>query len=156
MAQQSNMNKAVEEALEGLQKNGGPFGCVIVKNGKVVGKGHNMVTSTNDPTAHAEVLAIRDACKKLNTFILTDCDLYTTCEPCPMCFGAIYWSRVKTVYYGAERSDAAEVGFDDSIIYEEIKQGVHDNRLIPFKQVARVTALKVFETWSSDQDKIMY
>ena len=111
------MTQAVREALIGIQNDdGGPFGCIIVKDDKIVGKGHNLVTSTNDPTAHGEITAIRDACKNLNSFQLEDCIIYTSCEPCPMCMGAIYWSRAKKVYYGCNQKDAAKIGFDDEFI----------------------------------------
>ena len=112
---------AVDLSREGSQSNkGGPFGCVVVKDGKIIGKGSNQVTSSNDPTAHAEVVAIRDACRNLNTFQLTDCEIYTSCEPCPMCLGAIYWARPSKVYYANTRHEAAAAGFDDAFIYEEI------------------------------------
>ena len=114
MSHETFMQEAIKLAEEGMQSGrGGPFGCVIVRAGRVVGRGHNRVTSTNDPTAHAEVVAIRDACANLETFQLTDCELYTSCEPCPMCLSAIYWARIPTVYYGNTRGDAAAIGFDD-------------------------------------------
>ena len=115
------MNEAVRVALESAQtKNGGPFGAIIVKNGEIVGIGKNSVTTKNDPTAHAEVMAIRDACQNLNTFQLDDCEIYTSCEPCPMCLGAIYWARLRKVYYAATQHDAAQIGFDDNFIYIEL------------------------------------
>jgi guanine deaminase len=138
-----------------VSKEGGPFGCVIVKNDKIVGKGHNKVTSTNDPTAHAEVIAIRDACKNLGTFQLTDCEIYTSCEPCPMCLGAIYWARPKMVYFANNRQDAADIGFDDSMIYGEMTVCIED-RKIPVLTVGRDTALKVFEEWKEKGDKTLY
>ena len=156
MSEKKFMIEAVSAALKGLQNNeGGPFGCVIVKDGKIVGKGNNKVTSTNDPTAHGEVMAIRDACKNLNSFQLEGCELYTTCEPCPMCFGAIYWARIEKVYYGSTQVDAAEVGFDDQFIYDEIPLP-YDERRIPFEQKFRDTALKPFKEWAEKENKIDY
>ena len=126
---------------------GGPFGAVIVKDGKIIARGANEVTSSNDPTAHAEVVAIRNACKTLNTFQLDDCDIYTSCEPCPMCLGAIYWARPKIVYYANNRQDAAEIGFDDSMIYDEMSAPI-ENRRIPIIPIGRTEALKVFKSWN--------
>src|ERR1700755_1901708 len=115
------MRRAIELAQNGVDNNqGGPFGCVIAKDGRVVGEGCNEVTSTNDPTAHAEIMAIRDACRRLGDYQLTDCDVYTSCEPCPMCLGALYWARPNRIVYAAGREDAAEAGFDDAFIYKEI------------------------------------
>ncbi|MDC1188999.1 nucleoside deaminase [Flavobacteriales bacterium] len=150
------MNEAVELSIKGMLNNeGGPFGAVVVKNGLIVGKGNNKVTSTFDPTAHAEVVAIRDACKNLNTFQLDDCIIYTSCEPCPMCLGAIYWARPKAVYYGCTKQDAADINFDDDFIYKELKVPMTE-RKIPFKQLGRKNALKAFELWSEKQDKDLY
>lgn len=150
------MNEAVELSIKGMLNNeGGPFGAVVVKNGQIVGKGNNKVTSTFDPTAHAEVVAIRDACKNLNTFQLDDCIIYTSCEPCPMCLGAIYWARPKAVYYGCTKQDAADINFDDDFIYKELKVPMTD-RKIPFKQLGRKNALKAFQLWSKKQDKDLY
>ena len=150
------MTEAVKEALKGMRNNeGGPFGCVIVKDGKIVGRGHNIVTSTNDPTAHAEVTAIRDACKNLGTFQLEGCTVYTSCEPCPMCLGAIYWARPDKVYYGSSQNDAAKVGFDDAYIYNEIPLP-YDKRSIPFEQLAREIALEPFNEWDEKEDKTEY
>jgi guanine deaminase len=150
------MSEAVKAALKGMGNNdGGPFGCVIVKNGEVVGRGHNLVTSTNDPTAHAEVTAIRDACKNLGSFQLEGCIIYTSCEPCPMCLGAIYWARPDKVYYGCSKEDAADIGFDDAFIYKEIP--LPDNkRSISFEQIERDTAIEPFNKWSEKMDKIGY
>ena len=134
---------------------GGPFGAVVVRNGKIVGKGWNQVTSANDPTAHAEVTAIREACKRLKTFQLADCELYTSCEPCPMCLSAIYWARLKRVYYGNTRQDAARINFDDALIYREVSRPV-SKRLIPMKQLLRGEALKAFEEWRVKADKVGY
>lgn len=150
------MEEAVALSIHGMENNeGGPFGAVVVKNGVVVGKGNNKVTSTNDPTAHAEVVAIRDACKNLGTFQLDDCELYTSCEPCPMCLGAIYWARPKVVYYGCTKVDAANIGFDDDFIYQEIKIE-KKNRSIPFVQSGRREAIKAFEHWSLKLDRKEY
>jgi len=147
---------AVKEALNGLQNNeGGPFGCVIVKDGKIIGRGNNKVTSTNDPTAHAEIIAIRNACKNLNTFQLSGCTLYTSCEPCPMCLGAIYWARPDKVYYGSTKTDAAKAGFDDDFIYKEINLD-YSKRSIPFEQCERGIALEPFKKWKALDDKIEY
>src|SRR5690242_12341666 len=117
------MRRAIELAQEGVDKNqGGPFGCVVVKDGRIVGEGCNQVTSTNDPSAHAEIVAMRDACRNLNTFQLNGCSIYTSCEPCPMCLGAIYWARPADVYFAGTRQDAAAAGFDDDMIYDEIEK----------------------------------
>ncbi|MDB5207352.1 MAG: tRNA-specific adenosine deaminase [Flavisolibacter sp.] len=134
---------------------GGPFGCVIVKDNSIIGRGNNKVTSTNDPTAHAEVVAIRDACKNLGTFQLDDCEIYTSCEPCPMCLGAIYWARPKVIYYANNREDAAAIGFDDSMIYEECSKPLSD-RMIPMISVAHDEAFRVFEEWKENENKIGY
>ena len=150
------MLEAVTAALKGMQNNeGGPFGCVIVKDGKIVGRGNNKVTSHNDPTAHAEIMAIRDACKNLNTFQLEGCEIYTSCEPCPMCFGAIYWARPDKVYYGCSQQDAADINFDDEFIYKEIELP-YKERSIPFERWARDIALEPFQKWSEKEDKTEY
>lgn len=150
------MQEAVTAALKGMQNNeGGPFGCVIVKDGKIIGKGNNKVTSTNDPTAHAEVTAIRDACKNLGSFQLEGCTIYTSCEPCPMCLGAIYWARPEKVYYGSTKTDAAHIGFDDDFIYEELKLPYAD-RSIPFEQLAPEVAITPFQEWATKEDKTEY
>jgi tRNA(Arg) A34 adenosine deaminase TadA len=134
---------------------GGPFGAVVVRRGQIVGRGWNRVTSANDPTAHAEVTAIRAACKKLKTFQLDDCELYTSCEPCPMCLAAIYWARFKKVYFANTRADAAKIDFDDDLIYREVAKPI-SQRKIPMKQLLRADALKVFEEWQNKADKIRY
>ncbi|MBQ7551165.1 MAG: nucleoside deaminase [Bacteroidales bacterium] len=134
---------------------GGPFGAVVVKDGKIVGRGSNHVTINNDPTAHAEVMAIRDACKNLNTFQLTGCEIYTSCEPCPMCLGAIYWARPDRIYYAANKDDAADAGFDDSFIYEEIALP-HLERTIPAIQKDREPATETFKLWKENTQKIEY
>lgn len=134
---------------------GGPFGCVIVKGDEIVGKGSNEVTTTNDPTAHAEIVAIRDACQHLGTFQLDGCEIYTSCEPCPMCLGAIYWARPKIVYFANSRKDAARIGFDDSMIYDELIKE-HDERKIPIVALGNKEALTIFEEWDKKTDKTKY
>jgi len=134
---------------------GGPFGAVIVRQGKIIARGWNQVTSTNDPTAHAEVMAIRAACRKLGTFELTGCELYASCEPCPMCLAAIYWARLDKVYYGATRRDAARIDFDDALIYREIPKPP-SRRLIPAQNLLRSEAVKVFAEWNRKTDKTPY
>jgi guanine deaminase len=150
------MGKAVQIALENvLSSHGGPFGAIVVKEGKIVGNGRNEVTATNDPTAHAEVQAIRDACRNLNTFQLDECELYTSCEPCPMCLGAIYWARPRIVYFAGTKEDAAQIGFDDQFIYEQI--GVpYENRSIPFQQIKPANGLSPFEAWAASQNRVEY
>lgn len=150
------MDKAIEIAIQGvLNGEGGPFGCIIVKDGLIIGAGNNRVTTENDPTAHAEIIAIRQACKALNSFQLDECVLYTSCEPCPMCLGAIYWARPKKVYFGCDQKDAAAIGFDDQFIYKELEMDL-SNRTIPFVQIKRVDSLKAFKAWEDKEDKIAY
>lgn len=150
------MQRAIQLARDGMDAGaGGPFGAVVVKEGEIIAEGFNGVTSNNDPTAHAEVTAIRAACQKLGTFQLTDCEIYTSCEPCPMCLGAIYWARPKAVYYACTRADAAAIDFDDQLIYDEIDAGI-SNRQIPFNQIHRDEALMVFNAWQNKTDKIEY
>ena len=150
------LERAIELSREGMQQGcGGPFGCVIVMNDEIVGEGYNMVTSTNDPTAHAEVVAIRQACKKLNTFQLAGCDVYASCEPCPMCLGAIYWARPSRVIFANTRHDAAAIEFDDEYIYQEINTDLIQ-RQIPFIHRPHSLALKVFEEWKKSDDKLKY
>lgn len=150
------MMEAIKLAQIGVRENqGGPFGCVIVKNDTIVGRGNNRVTSTNDPTAHAEVVAIRDACKNIGTFQLDECEIYTSCEPCPMCLGAIYWARPKVIYYANNRKDAADIGFDDSMIYEEMGKS-YIERKIPILTISREEALSVFNEWKNKEDKTQY
>ena len=150
------MQEAIALSRKGITADdGGPFGCIIVRNDEIVGRGWNMVIATNDPTAHAEVVAIRDACKNLGTFQLHDCEIYTSCEPCPMCMGAIYWARPKVVYYANNRTDAADIGFDDSMIYDELTCD-HSLRKIPILPLGREAALKVFDKWKNKTDKIEY
>lgn len=150
------MEKAIDLSLENMRANkGGPFGAIVVKDGKIVGTGANHVTSENDPTAHAEVVAIRDACKNLGSFQLDGCVVYTSCEPCPMCLGAIYWARPDAIYYANTRVDAANIGFDDEFIYEELKKDL-EIRVLPIEQIGRENAIKVFEEWQQKEDKIEY
>jgi len=150
------MAEAIRLATENVKSgNGGPFAAVIVKDNKIIASGVNKVTSTNDPTAHAEVTAIRNACKELKSFQLDDCDLYTSCEPCPMCLGAIYWARPKRVYFGNTKSDAAEIGFDDSFIYKEIETPI-ESRKIKMKQLMSDEAEASFIEWKNKTDKIEY
>ncbi len=138
-----------------INDEGGPFGCVIVKNEKIIGRGNNQVTATNDPTAHAEIIAIRDACKNLKNYQLEGCEIYSSCEPCPMCLGAIYWARPKIVYYANNRDDAASIGFDDSLIYGELGMEM-EKRKIPIVQLGREAALKIFEEWKIKKNKTLY
>ena len=150
------MREAIRLSKEGIDnEHGGPFGAVVVKDGKIVGRGYNRVTSTNDPTAHAEVVAIRDACKNLNTYQLEGCEIYTSCEPCPMCMGAIYWARPSKVYFGCTRDDAAKIGFDDSYIYNELKLELKD-RGIPLEHFSRDEALIVFDEWQRKENRREY
>lgn len=150
------MRRAIELAQTGIDTGaGGPFGAVIVKDGEIVGEGYNQVTSTNDPTAHAEVVAIRNACAKLESFQLDECVLYASCEPCPMCLGAIYWARPKQIFFAATHTDAAEAGFDDSFIYEEIERPI-EKRKIKSVNFLRDEGLKVFKNWVAITDKTEY
>ncbi|MFL2886843.1 MAG: nucleoside deaminase [Candidatus Pelagibacter sp.] len=149
------MAKAIELSISSASTIGGPFGSVVVKDNKIVAEGSNKVTSSNDPTAHAEIVAIREACKKLNTFDLSGCEIYTSCEPCPMCLSAIYWSRVEKIYYANTREDAKKIDFDDSFIYLEIPKKT-DDRKIKMTQILRDDALKAFEIWDKKVDKIKY
>lgn len=150
------MREAIRLSLEKSRDNcGGPFGAVVVRAGEIVGRGWNQVTSKNDPTAHAEVVAIRAACKKLNAFQLADCELYTSCEPCPMCLSAIYWARVRRVFYANTRRDAARIKFDDDLIYREISRPM-TRRKIPMRQLLRPEALKAFAAWEAKTDKVLY
>lgn len=150
------MQKAIDLAKKGMASNsGGPFGAVIVKDNKVIGKGYNKVTSKNDPTAHAEIVAIKEACEKLQSFQLDDCVIYTSCEPCPMCLGAIYWSRLKKVVYGCNRDDASIINFDDQFIYDELEKPIN-SRQIEFVKLMRQEALDVFKEWQKKSDKIRY
>jgi len=150
------MQAAIDLARQGMTEGrGGPFGCVIVKDDVIIGSGSNSVTSYNDPTAHAEIMAIRDACKTLNHFQLTGCELYTSCEPCPMCLGAIYWARPSKVYFANTRQDATAIGFDDSFIYDELNVPVRQ-RAIETLHLQTPDALKVFEEWALKPNKTVY
>ncbi|MFA6467706.1 MAG: nucleoside deaminase [Bacteroidota bacterium] len=150
------MWEAIRLSVNNIREgNGGPFACVVVKDGKIVARGTNTVTSSNDPTAHAEIVAIRNACKELNTFQLTGCEIYTSCEPCPMCLGAIYWARPDRIYYANTRSDAAHIGFDDEFLYSELPKKVSE-RKIPAVQLMRQEALAAFREWEQKNDKVQY
>ena len=149
------MHRAIELSINSANNAGGPFGCVIVKNNKIIAEGSNKVTLTNDPTAHAEIVSIREACKKLKTFNLTGCDLYSSCEPCPMCLAAIYWSHIDNIFYANTRDDAKKINFDDSLIYSEFSKKIED-RKIPIKQMLRDEALQAFKIWSKKTNKIEY
>ena len=149
------MLRAIELSVNSANNAGGPFGCVIVRDNKIIAEGSNIVTSSNDPTAHAEIVAIRDACQKLNTFNLSGSDLYSSCEPCPMCLSAIYWSHIDNIFYANTRDDAKKINFDDSFIYSEFSKKIED-RKIPIKQILRDEAIKAFELWNKKTDKIEY
>jgi tRNA(Arg) A34 adenosine deaminase TadA len=149
------MKRAIELSIKSVGLGGGPFGSVIVKNDKVIAEGSNKVTLNNDPTAHGEIVAIRKACKNLNNFNLSGCELYSTCEPCPMCLSAIYWSHIEKVYYANTRDDAQKIDFDDSLIYSELLKNVK-KRKIPMIQMMRDKALKAFELWNKKADKVKY
>lgn len=150
------MRRAIELARIGMETGqGGPFGCVIVKDDVIVGEGNNSVTSTNDPTAHAEIVAIRNACNSLKTFQLDGCAIYTSCEPCPMCLGAIYWARPEKVFYASTREDAAAAGFDDEHIYEELAKP-NERRERVMTNLLRNEGLTLFEAWNAKTDKVAY
>lgn len=156
MSNATYMREAVQLAEQGMRSGrGGPFGCVVVRRGEIVGRGSNRVTSTNDPTAHAEVVAIRDACTKLATFQLTDCELYTSCEPCPMCLSAIYWARIPQVFYGNTRADAAAIGFDDDFIYQQVPLAP-EARTVKMELFLRDEAQIAFQEWANKTDKVRY
>lgn len=150
------MRRAIALAREGMRAgNGGPFGSVVVLNGEIVGEGNNCVTSSNDPTAHAEVVAIRNACKKIGSFDLSGAVVYTSCEPCPMCLAAIYWSRAESIYIAGDRHDAARAGFDDAYIYQELTVDP-EHRNVPIKQLLREESVAVFNEWIAKADKVEY
>ena len=154
--EQKFLERAIELSARGMQNlKGGPFGCVIVKDGKIIGEGSNEVTATNDPTAHAEVVAIRNACKNLNSFQLDGCDVYASCEPCPMCLGAIYWARPRRVFFANTKEDAAAINFDDQFIYDEIDK-TGKQRTIEFIHQPHAAAIKVFEEWKKMDNKTVY
>ena len=149
------MRKAIALSIQNIQKGGGPFGAGIVKNGKVIATGVNRVTRNTDPTAHAEVTAIRKASKKLGTFDLAGCDIYTSCEPCPMCLGAVYWAHIDRMYYGNTKADAKNIGFDDSFIYDEIELKPEKRRLIT-TQLLSEEAIEAFKAWANTENKVKY
>lgn len=154
--QKNFMREAIRLSVEKMEAGfGGPFGAVVVRDGEIISRGYNNVLATNDPTAHAEVDAIRKACQALGTFQLTDCELYTSCEPCPMCLGAIYWARPRKVYYANSKTDAADAGFDDQFIYDEIDKDAPE-RSIPMEQMLREEAQEAFEKWAMKEDKQVY
>ncbi len=155
-APKRHMREAIRLSLAQMRAGqGGPFGAVVVRANKVVGIGWNQVTSSNDPTAHAEIVAIRNACSRLRTFQLDDCELYTSCEPCPMCLAAIYWARLGAVYYANTRKDAARIAFDDDFIYHEVAQPIRRRRLV-MKQLLREEAIRAFQEWAAKPDKVPY
>jgi tRNA(Arg) A34 adenosine deaminase TadA len=150
------MQEAIRLSIEHMRNgDGGPFGAVVVKDGKIIGRGWNQVTSSNDPTAHAEIVAIREACRQLNTFQLVGCELYASCEPCPMCLAAIYWSRISHLFFAGTRQDASEAGFDDEMMYREVALPPLD-RTLPTTQLLRDAVLTVFDEWRAKPDKIPY
>jgi guanine deaminase len=156
MMQPKFMQLSIELAIKSIESKGhGPFGAAVIRGEELLGIGTNQVTSTNDPTAHAEINAIRQACKKTNSFALHGCEIYSTCEPCPMCLSAIYWARLDRIYYGATRIDAANANFDDHHFYEEIKKEPQD-RLVSMIQIMPTDCLKIFEVWAAFGDKIQY
>ena len=149
------MARAIELSIASASTIGGPFGSVVVKDNKIISEGSNKVTSLNDPTAHAEIVAIRNACQKLKTFNLSGCEIYTTCEPCPMCLSAIYWSHIDKIYYGNSRLDASKIGFDDDFIYNELNKDL-SSRKIQMKQISQKEAKKAFLDWDKKIDKVEY
>ncbi len=152
----THMRHAIALSTQKMQENqGGPFGAVIVKDGEIIAEGWNQVTSHNDPTAHAEIVAIRNACRSLGQFYLTGCTLYTSCEPCPMCLAAIYWAHVDKIFYANTREDAAHIGFDDQHIYQQVQLPIHA-RALPMQQLLQAEAIQVFEAWENKADKVRY
>ena len=149
------MKRAIQLSIDSANNGGGPFGAVIVKNDKIIAEGSNKVTTTNDPTAHGEIVAIREACKKINNFNLSGFEIYSTAEPCPLCLSAIYWARIDKIYYANTREDARKIDFDDSLIYSELKKNINE-RKIPMTQMMRDEALKAFELWDKKTDKVKY
>jgi guanine deaminase len=150
------MQEAIALALKGVNSNeGGPFGAVVVKDGVIIGRGNNQVIITNDPTAHAEVVAIKDACRTVNSFLLDGCVIYTSCEPCPMCLGAIYWARIEKIFYACTKKDAAAIGFDDAFIYEELLLSLSERKIKGISLI-RDEGLKAFTTWREKADKTPY
>ena len=155
MTKEDLMRKAIQLSEENIENGGGPFGAVIVKNGEVIATGVNRVTANHDPTAHAEVSAIRCACQKLGTYDLSGCDIYTSCEPCPMCLGAIYWAHIDRIYYGNNKADAKEIGFDDSFIYDQLALP-RGERSVPMENLLPEEAIHTFNAWRDKEDKIEY
>lgn len=155
MSKEELMRKAIELSVENVKNGGGPFGAVIARNGEIIATGVNRVTADNDSTAHAEVSAIREACRKLNTFDLSGCEIYSSCEPCPMCLGAIYWAHIDKVYYGNNKEDAARIGFDDSFIYSELELP-QEKRKLPSEVLLEDEASKAFKMWEEKIDKVTY
>lgn len=155
MRKEELMRRAIKLSADSVSNGGGPFGAVIVRDGEIVAEGSNGVTILNDPTAHAEVSAIRQACKKLNCFDLTGCEIYTSCEPCPMCLGAIYWAHIDKIYYANDRKDAANIGFDDELIYQEMEVQPQ-YRKKPSEILLNNEAIKVFQQWTEKTDKTRY
>jgi guanine deaminase len=149
------MRRAIELSVENVKKGGGPFGAVITRKGKILAESCNLVTALNDPTAHAEINVIRAAAQKLGTFDLSGCEVYSSCEPCPMCLGAIYWARIDKVFFANTTSDAKNIGFDDSLIYEEISRPLQERR-IEFRQFLREEALEAFRDWEKSENKVVY
>lgn len=155
MKKEDFMRRAIALSVENVKNGGGPFAAVIVKDGQIVAEGANRVTAQNDPTAHAEVSAIRAACAKLGTFVLDGCEIYTSCEPCPMCLGAIYWARIGKIYYGNNKHDAADIGFDDSFIYSELDLPQAD-RSLPSEELLPDEAKSAFNLWRESEEKTPY
>lgn len=155
MTQEELMRTAIELSIENVKNGGGPFGAVIARDGKIIATGVNRVTDNHDPTAHAEVSAIRAACQELRTFDLSGCEIYTSCEPCPMCLGAIYWAHLDKMYYGNNKTDAKNIGFDDSFIYDELELP-KDRRHLPSEIILPEEAIKAFELWTEKEDKVEY
>ena len=156
MTDKDFMKEAIRLSIEGMRSGkGGPFGAIVVKDGQIIGRGNNQVASTHDPTAHAEVVAIREACQSLGHFQLDGCVLYTSCEPCPMCLGAIYWARPEKIFYACTKADAAAIDFDDDFIYKELELPLSD-RKIPAQQLLREEGLKAFDEWRDKEDKVVY
>lgn len=155
MKKEDFMRKAIELSIENVKNGGGPFGAVIVKDGEIVATGVNRVTANHDPTAHAEVSAIRAACQKLDTFDLSGCEIYTSCDPCPMCLGAIYWAHLDKIYYGNNKADAARIGFDDSFIYDELALKREDRKKA-MEELLPDEAIAAFQAWESKADKVEY
>ena len=155
MTRKELMRKAIELSIENIASGGGPFGAVITRDGEIIATGVNRVTSEHDPTSHAEVNAIRTACRKLNTFDLAGCEIYTSCQPCPMCLGAIYWAHIDKIYYGNTKTDAKEIGFDDSFIYDEL--ALPDSlRRLPAESMLSDEAIRAFRLWDESDSKIKY